>query len=391
MGIADWVLGLGISVEETTKQVAVRTGAAPLQWPAGLPPSLVYRLPRDPHQRASIFSTQQAIVVNEGELAIVFEDGKSNGSLEPGRYVFKKARVTGALDIVWLKTGQQALKWGIGNVTSMDGIQTGANGMLYVRLGDPITFNTEIVQGAVTLSELDLQRLLMPRVQGVIRSTIAKWGAVELQAQRDLFTNAVKDVLSETFAKMGLGIVDLEVIEVSLPPEFKAAIAQAALTTHTGRATLIEAQVGAQVTQLQAGALAQATLTAGLAQAQIMAQLQAQGIDPLKLKALEALNTMAANPTTGTVIGGDPRGALFGQVAMAAMVGGPSVAPMPAQPQLLPSVLAPAPPAPVVESAADIERQLDQLVDRLASGQVSEETYKKLSARLEAKLEKLKG
>ena len=389
MGIGDWVLGLGFTAEELAKQVATRAGAVPLQWPTGLPPSLVYRLPRDPHQRASIFSAQQTIVVNEGELAVVLEDGKSNGALEPGRYVFKKSRVTGALDIVWVKTGQQALKWGIGNVTSMDGIQTGANGMLYVRLRDAIVFNTEIVQGAATLTELDLQRLLMPRVQGVIRSTIARWGAVDLQAQRDLFTNAVKEVLSETFAKMGLGIVDLEVIEVSLPPEFKAAVAQATLTTHASRAALIDAQVSAQLAQLQASALAQAQLTAGLAQAQIMAQLQAQGIDPLKLKALEALNTMAANPTTGTVIGGDPRGALFGQVAMAAMVGGP-LGPMTPPPSAqLPPSTAPAQPLPV-ESAADIERQLDQLVDRLASGAVSEETYKKLSARLEAKLANLK-
>lgn len=384
MGIGDWVLGLGISAEALVQQAGVRSGVVPLQWPTGLPPSLIYRLPRDPHQRASLFATQQTIVVNEGEVAVVLEDGKSNGVLEPGRYSFKKARVVGALDIVWVKTGQQTLKWGVGNVTSNDGIQVGANGMLYVRIGDGIVFNSQVVQGASALAEIDLQRLLMPRIQGVLRSTIARWGAIELQAQREVFSTAVKDALSDTFGKIGLGIEDLEVIEVSLPPEFKAAVSQATLSTHTGRAALIEAQTRAQVTSLESTAAAQAQLTAGLAQAQFMAQLQAQGIDPLKLKALEALNTMAEHPS-GAVIGADPRSAVFGQLAAAAFTNNPMPLTQPPH-QLAASNQLP----PSGDSAEDLERQLDQLTERLANGQISEDTYKKLAARLEAKLSKLR-
>ncbi|MBI4700139.1 MAG: SPFH domain-containing protein [Deltaproteobacteria bacterium] len=49
----------------------------------------------------------------------------------------------------------------------------------------------------------------------------------------------------------------------------------------------------------------------------------------------------------------------------------------------------PAPPAG--ESAADLERQLDQLGERLAEGKIGEETYHKLAARLEARLARARG
>lgn len=391
MGIADWILGLGIRAEQAAQGFGTRAGAVPLQWPAGPRTSMIYRLPRDPHQRASIFATEQTIVVNEGELAVVLEDGKSNGALEPGRYVFQKARVTGSLDIVWIVTGQQCLKWGIGNVTSTDGIQLSANGVVYLRIQEARLFNAEVVQGAATLGEVDLQRFLMPRIQGVLRTVLATWAALDLQAQREVFAGAVKESLGATLGSMGIGIVDFEVVEINFPPEFKAVIAQAAMASHSGKAALVEAQTKAQMVQLEAMAAAQAQLLTGSAQVQLMAQMQAQGIDPLKLKALDALQTMAANPTQGgMMIGGDPRVALFGQVAAAAMM--PGVTPPAAPPAQLPE------PAKMVTAGAgsagsveDLERQLDALTERLAEGKITEETYNKLSARIEGKLAQLKG
>jgi len=400
MGLADWILGLGIRAEQAAQGFGTRTGAVPLQWPAGPRGSLIYRLPRDPHQRASIFSTTQTIVVNEGELAVVLEDGRSQGALPPGRYVFQKARITGSLDIVWIATGQQTVKWGIGNVSSTDGIQLSANGVVYVRVEDAQRFNSEVVQGALGLAEIDLQRFLMPRIQGVLRALLAKWAALDLQAERDAFAAAVKQALGETVRAMGLAIVDFEVVEINFPPEFKAVIAQAAMATHSGRAALVEAQTKAQMIQIEAAAAAQAQLLAGTAQVQVMAQLQAQGIDPLKLKALDALQTFAANPPQGgMLLGGDPaRAALFGQLAAAAVTPGVPVATAPALPAGAPPQALPVQPAPAAAPAAegapteqDLERQLDALTERLAEGKISEETYNKLSARLEAKLQQLRA
>src|SRR3954468_23963888 len=129
MGLASWLIDLGIRVEETVQHVGVRVGAVPLQWPAGETGSLIYRLPRDPNQRASLLSNVQSIVVNEGEVAVVLKDGVAQGALEPGRYRLERERVVGLLDAIWIKTGQRPVKWGLGNVTSSDGIQLGANGI----------------------------------------------------------------------------------------------------------------------------------------------------------------------------------------------------------------------------------------------------------------------
>lgn len=396
MGLGSWLAGIGIRFEQGAQYMGTRRGTVPLQWPAGLGGSLIYRLPRDPTQRASIFSTVQTIVVNEGEAAVVIEDGKSLGALEPGRYVFEKARVVGSLDVIWLRMGQQAIKWGVGNVTSFDGIQLSGNGTLYARILEPNVFNAEVVQGAVTLSEVDLQRFVMPRLQGVLRTTFASFEALALQTQRDVFTDAIKNALGKTFESLGLAIVDVEVVEINFPPEFKAVLAQATMAQHGGKAQLIEAHTRAQVTQLEAAAAAQAQLMTGTAHVQVMAQLQAAGIDPLKLKALEALQTMAENPTQGAVLGGDAaaRVALFGQVAGAALA---QPSPIPGPVAALPPALTPA--QPVVESSVTtasetpegLERQIDALVERLAEGKISEDTYNKLVARLESKLQKLRG
>jgi uncharacterized membrane protein len=49
-----------------------------------------------------------------------------------------------------------------------------------------------------------------------------------------------------------------------------------------------------------------------------------------------------------------------------------------------------APPAGAA-TADDLERQLDALTERLAEGKITEETYNKLSARIEGKLTQLRG
>ena len=184
MTIIEWFTSIGISIERDVLQAGKRAGAVALQWPAGPSGSVIYRLPRDPTQRASMFASVQPIVVNEGEVALVLEDGRAHGALEPGRYVFERARIKGSLDVVWYKTGQQTLKWGIGNVTSSDGIQLSGMGMLYIRIADAALFNTEVVQGALTLAEVDIQRFLLPRIQGVLRSTLARCaGSLAIRSQ----------------------------------------------------------------------------------------------------------------------------------------------------------------------------------------------------------------
>ena len=413
MGLISSLLDIGVRVETAALQVGTRLGKVPLQWPAGESGSLVYRLPRDPHTRASLFASTQPIIVNEGELAVVLEDGKARGALEPGNYLFEKKPLVGSVDVVWVKSGQRCIKWGVGNISSVDGIQVSGNGVVYLRVVDALAFNAEVVQGATTLTDVDVQRFVVPRIQGVLRPLIAKWQALELQTQREVFVEGVRTALDEAFAKMGIRVEDFEVLDVNFPPEFKEVIARAAMARHSGVASVLQAQTNAQIAQIDAAAQAQAQLAAGQAQIQIMAAMQSVGVDPLKLKALEALQTFAATASpAGLLVGGDSAKAqLFGQVAAAALAGstlGPSgltgeiVKPAPASNQPEPPLQlsednSPATPpqdpgssAPQ-DTVAGLSRQLDQLTERLAEGNISEEIYTKLAGRLEARLERLRS
>lgn len=422
MGLGSWFIGLGIKAEGLATQIGKRTGGIPLQWPAGPSESLIWRLPRDPHERASIFARSQTMVVNEGEVALVLEDGVAGGSLPPGRYDFERARVVGSLDAIWIKTGQRDIRWGVGNISTIDGIQVSGSGVIYLRVADGVRFNTEVVQGGMVLPVPQLQRFLLPRIQGVLRAEMARTQALMLQTERDAFQTTIQERLDETFAEMGLSIVGFEVVEINLPPEFKAAIAQATMTQHTGAAKLIAAQQQAQMRQIEAAAEAQARLAEGMSSVQLMEAMQARGIDPLKLKALEALETYAENPHQGAgVIGGDMAGAqLFSQVAAAALAGpaldaasvglapmqqlpGPGVPgavvspdaaaaipPTPA-PEAPPT---PAPSGPSPEAAAKlakVEEQIEKLDDKLLDGEISEDYHEKMMSRLEARRDKLLG
>jgi regulator of protease activity HflC (stomatin/prohibitin superfamily) len=390
MGIASWLLNIGVRTEAVAGQVAVRTGAMPLQWPVGSG-GVIWRLPTDPHKRASLFSTAQTIVVNEGEVAVVLVDGQSDGALPPGRYVFEKKWVVGSLDIVWIKTSQQALKWGVGNVTSADGIQVGATGQMYLRVSDGVRFSSEVVRGATALGEIDLQRLVVPRVQGVLRPVFTMWPAIRLQAEREAFREEVKTRLSEALANLGVAVVDFEVVQVDFPPEFKAMLSAATMTQLAGSASLIEAQVRAQSVLIEAQAAAQARLSLGTAEVHLLTQMQNAGIDPLRMKALEALNTLAANPGSGGSLTGDAaRTQIFGQVTAAALAGTPIFSPQMPTPLQLPPPASP-PMAPKADTFDDLQRQVDQLTDRLARGELSEDLYNKLVSRLETRVAALKS
>jgi hypothetical protein len=374
MSLASRLLGLGISVENTVGQIGIRTGAVPLQWPVGqFADSVIYRLPRDPHERASLLATRQLIVVNEGETALVLEDG----------------------------------------------IQVTSNGVAFVRVHDGARFLTEAVQGATQFSEVDLQRVVMPRVQSVLRTAMTRASALQLQSERESLTATVRQALTDPLDALGISLVDFEVIEVGLPSEFKAAVAGATLARHAGGAQLVQAEIDARTSQIAATARAQAELTAGMANVQLLGALQERGIDPLRMKALEALQTFAETPSSGGLMGDAFKAQLLGQVAGAALGGLPTYAasaPLPLP--MLPGVSTPAldisahmggPASPTGEplspapseatsgsaagsgaqaatTAADLQHQIDGLTARLADGTLSEDTYNRLVPMLEKRL-----
>ncbi|NVB40358.1 SPFH domain-containing protein [Pseudenhygromyxa sp. WMMC2535] len=378
MSISQWLINVGIRAEAGALAFATRRGRRPLQWPPGRDDSIIHRLPRDPRERASIFTDEQSIIVNPDELALVIEDGRIGGALGAGHYVFEKTRVTGSLDVIWIKSGQRQLRWGLGNVCTREGIEVAANGVVHLRMGDPERFNTEVIQGAMQLTEVDLQRLLMPRFQGVLRTLIASSGATELYAEREGFDARLNEALGETLADIGLSLIDLEIVEVSLPSEFKAALARTTMAKLGGNAELEEAQTRMRVAQLDA----QAEHAGGFVRAELMAHMQARGLDPMQVSMLDSLRSMAEAPQL-PFSGGAARAEMFGRMAESMMR--PGSAPAPVQGG---QAAAPGPSAlpPAADDPRELEAQLDKLVERLANGEISEALFERLSARLEARL-----
>lgn len=375
MGLANWLINIGIRAEAGAIAHATRQGRLPLQWPTGVVDSLIHRLPRDPRERASIFSVNQAIIVNPDEIALVIKDGMGSDGLSPGHYMFEKTRVVGSLDVIWFKTGLRQVKWGLGNVCSLDGIEVAASGVAHVRLGDPRRFNSEIVQGTTFLPPVDLQRLLMPRFQGVLRTAIASCPAAELQLQRERFDQRVGEALTAALLDIGLELVDIEVVELSLPREFKTALARTTLGRLDGAAELQAAQTRAQVAQLDA----QAAHAGEFVRAELMVHMQQRGLDPVQLAMLDSLRSLAERPDV-PFSGGPARAEAIGRVAEQ-VLSRPSSA-------SLNQAQAPAPRAlpPGADERSAIEGQIDKLIERLANGEISEALFEQLRARLEAKL-----
>lgn len=390
MALGDWLLGLGIRAERIAEQSAVRSGAMPLQWPPGDSASFIYRLPRDPRMRAGLFASEQTVVVSEGQVAVVLDNGVSSGALPPGRYTFSKARVVGSLDIVWIKTSQQAIRWGVGNVSTLDGIEISANGELFVRVVDAVLFNAEMIQGAITLAERDVQRTLVPRISRALTSEIARSHAQHLQLQQDEFEDAVSSKLTDRLGKMGLAIVSFELANINFPAEFKAAWSGEKLASLDARKGMVEAEAYAQITQLKAGADAQAKLLEGMAEVQLLTALQGQGFDPMKIKAMEAMKLLAENPSQGGIGGDVARTNLIGQLAVGALTApNQPIGQVPRQIESEPERIGARDVPDNSYRIQELEDKIEALGDRLSTGEITESAYDKLVARLERNLERL--
>lgn len=421
---------IGISLEKDASRLTTRAGYKPIGWPAGAQTgSLIYRLPENPTERASLFAKEQRILVSEGEIAVVIKDGSLVGSMDPGTYRTEKQRVLGNVDVIWMKTGPRLIRWGVGNVMSRDGIQVGANGTLSVRISDGARFNAEVVQGQLTLPDTELQRLLMPGVQGILRSMLGSTEALALMTERDAFIESISKGLGESLDGLGLALGAFEVSEFNLPAEFKDAVASATLASARGKGEVVQAEVEMQKRVLEAQGEAAAMLMAGDARAKVFAQLRAAGIDPMSVEAMDALKKYAETPSAGGLVGADTaKAGLIASITTAAIranqvaheAAHEATPAAPAPPDLTGTLgiearasgagsLDAPPPAPPESgeasdeasggasgeaaggaaggaSLASLTSQLDKLTERLADGEISEALYMKLSERLEQRI-----
>jgi regulator of protease activity HflC (stomatin/prohibitin superfamily) len=364
---------------------------------------------------ASIFSKHQPVVVREFERAIVLENGKLYAEVPGGVFDMTKVPLKGVIEIIWVSMNQSQHRWGVGGVLTVDGVTVGAFGTLFLRISDATKFVMQLAAGQQMYTEERTEGWIKNLVSGTMRRELAARDVRSLMLERDAFIDACHEKLSPLFSDWGLEFKHLELVELNVPPEYRSAVQNVTLVGFKQQSAVIEAQTRAQTIQIEAQAQANARLMSGSADVQVMALMQAHGLDPVKMELIKTLMEYAKNPSTGgggALISGDlykPQVfASLTQVLVDPAVPGDIKQTLrqsfPQQSKLIaappeekklsdPSAQAVPATATVASEAGltpeKIQQTLDNLDMQLAEGKLSEATYNLLKAKWENKLREL--
>jgi len=408
----DLVEGVGKGVTS----IGTRMGVVPVEWPHDRRPGLVWKVPEPEATPSServtvsgIFSKRQPIVVREYERAIVLENGKLYAEIPSGLYNITKVPLKGRIEIIWVTLSQSQHPWGADGI-SLDGIAVGAHGSVFVRIHDATKFVLQMIVGKQVFTEEQIRSWIRGLVAGIMRRELALRKAMVLNAERDAFVEACRKDLSPLLVEMGLEFKHIEVEGFNLPPEFRSVLQGRTLVDLDRDRALIEADTKAKVTQIEALAEADRRRELGAADGEVADYQRRLGLDPLRMKAVDALVEYAkARQNSGGAavsIDLDP-GRIFSMLTN--VLGDPTVLPQvkqdlrrsyPQEAAAIPQLTAAAEPSPTAPDGASVEApmtveriktMLENLDMRLADGKISEETYKKVTQTLERKLQDLQA
>lgn len=184
----------------------------------------------------TVRESQVAILVNEGQVADVYEPGRYElttrnmpimTTLRSWRHGFESPF---KVDIYYLNTRQFTdNKWGTPTPVYIPDAKFGqveirAFGAYNFRVADAKKFFTEFAgtDAHVTINELEgtLRGKLVDRFTEVV-AELAENGLsfVQLQAQKTEFTNALMPRIHDYFEQFGLDITDFQIQSITLPPE----------------------------------------------------------------------------------------------------------------------------------------------------------------------------
>jgi membrane protease subunit (stomatin/prohibitin family) len=257
---------------------------------------------RVPEQGSGEFNAGSQLIVQESQVAVFYRDGRMCDQFGPGRYTLNtnnipilrslariafggKSPFRAYVYFVNLKTFRD-LGWGTPDrILYRDtdfkrGVNLGANGTYAVRVTDHVRFLNEIVgtQGGADIGPIhDSGPLSSPdladdtgSIKGYMRKIIAarfanvlaesQTSIYDLPARYDFLGAKLKKVVGPEFAQYGLGLVDLVILNISLPDEVVARINERA------RIDLYDAEDIAKAQQLAvADALPEAARNPGAA------------------------------------------------------------------------------------------------------------------------------
>jgi len=428
----NFVEGIGKGVQFVGK----RAGIVPVQRPHDRRPGLVWRIP-EPEDvpaservtAASIFAHNQPVVVREYERAVVLDNGKLYAELPAGVFDVSKAPIKGIVEIIWVSLHQSQHRWGVGGVMTVDGVTVGAFGTMFLQVSDATKFVFNLVAGQQAYSEDKIENWVKTTVNGSMRPELARRDVRSLMLERDAFVEGCKQKLAPLFEEWGLQFKYLEVVELSVPPEYRQAVQDVTIAGFDRQKAIIGAQTDAEILQLTAQAKASARLMAGSADVQVFALMQAHGLDPVKMETVKTLMEYAKTPSAGgggAFISGDlykPQVfAMLSQVLIDPSIPGdikqtlrqtfpqqsviipalPSASSAATPPPLPAAAGSPAaaPPTPGEQQGAPAEppltvqrvnQMLDNLDLQLSEGKISEVTYDVLRKKWEKKLLELQA
>jgi regulator of protease activity HflC (stomatin/prohibitin superfamily) len=336
---------------------------------------MVYHIP------SSEIPFVKLLIVKEYERGVFLRDGQLYAVLPPGRWFLGRMPIVGRMELIWVDMGITKLPYGLRTLTQ-DGVEIGANGVVYVRVTDPERFIVNLVTGRSIFTTEDLQQFLKDQVIGILRAEMAHYDVRSIYVEREMFITVARVNLQEMLSDLGLEFRALEVAGFLLPDEVR----------------------GALQTPMIAARQAEATVTTGAATAQVLTQIRNAGVDPIKYKAVEALMKYAQTRSTGSDAGSTQNIKFGGDLLMPLVFFGllmkdtslPSTLKdqlktmfpqfsdtPPPHSQSPPST--PSTPSITEYTPERVQAILDGLDERLAQGEISEDLYRQLRAKWEAR------
>jgi regulator of protease activity HflC (stomatin/prohibitin superfamily) len=170
------------------------------------------------------------LTVMEHQRAVQFRRGRLDGVLEPGRYRYRRSRVSH--DVVDMRP--RIVTVHSQEILTSDGVTVRASLLARWRAIEPVTFVTATVS-----AEAELYALL----QIAARRTVGERTAEQVLGERPALAGAIGEAMAALEpARLGIDVDLVDVKDVMFPGEFRRAFAQVAVAREQARASLERAR-----------------------------------------------------------------------------------------------------------------------------------------------------
>lgn len=363
--VTSFLASLGIRAAQQVGRSVLR-GIAPTEWDRQLNLGMIHHIP------SSELPFVKLLIVKEYERGVFLRDGKLYAVLPPGRWFLGRMPIVGVMELIWVDMGMTKIQFGLRTLTK-DGVEIGANGVVYLRVSDPERFVVNLVTGSNIYTSEDLQNFLKGQVNSIMRSEMANYDVRAIYIERDMFISVARVEMQEMIGDLGIEFRSLEIAGLLLPEEVKTALQKPMIVARE----------------------AEATVLTGTATAQVLGKIRDVGVDPIKLKAAEAL--MKYSERSG-VTGGTLSGDFLMPLVFFGMLMKDNAIPTDIKQQLkdmFPQFSKETSPEPEGEkeempstpkyNEERIQAIIDGLDEQLAKGKISEKTYYELKKKWEAR------